>query len=115
MQGIVAAALSPATLTIIITTFSGAQLARALGLWSAVGGAGGAIGVLLGGVLTAELSWRWVLFINVPIGIATALVAIVFLTEARGTTRQRLDIAGAITVTAGLAVLVFTIVGTDQY
>jgi EmrB/QacA subfamily drug resistance transporter len=116
IQGIGGAALSPATLTIIITTFSGRELARALGLWSAVGGAGGAIGVLLGGVLTAELSWRWVLFINVPIGIAAAFVAIIFLGEAKGTgPRQRLDLPGAITVTAGLAALVYAIVGTDQY
>jgi EmrB/QacA subfamily drug resistance transporter len=116
VQGIGGAALSPATLTIIITTFSGRELARALGLWSAVGGAGGAVGVLLGGVLTSELSWRWVLFINVPIGIVAAVVAIVFLGEARGTgPRQRLDVPGAITVTAGLAALVYAIVGTDQY
>jgi EmrB/QacA subfamily drug resistance transporter len=116
IQGIGGAALSPATLTIIITTFSGRELARALGIWSAMGGAGGAVGVLLGGVLTAELSWRWVLFINVPIGLAAAVVAVVFLGEARGTgPRQRLDVPGAITVTAGLAALVYAIVGTDQY
>lgn len=116
VQGIGGAALSPATLTIIITTFSGRELARALGLWSAVGGAGGAVGVLLGGILTSELSWRWVLFINVPIGIVAALIAIVFLGEARGTgPRQRLDVPGAVTVTAGLATLVYAIVGTDQY
>jgi EmrB/QacA subfamily drug resistance transporter len=116
VQGIGGAALSPATLTIIITTFSGRQLARALGLWSAMGGAGGAVGVLLGGILTAELSWRWVLFINVPIGLVTAVVAIVFLGEARGTgPRQRLDVPSAVTVTAGLASLVYAIVGTDQY
>jgi EmrB/QacA subfamily drug resistance transporter len=116
VQGIGGAALSPATLTIVITTFSGAGLARALGLWSAMGGAGGAVGVLLGGVLTSELSWRWVLFINVPIGIVTAVTAIIFLSEARGTgPRQRLDIPGSVTVTAGLASLVYAIVGTDQY
>ena len=116
VQGIGGAALSPATLTIIITTFSGRRLARALGLWSAMGGAGGAIGVLLGGVLTAELSWRWVLFINGPIGLVTGVAAIIFLGEARGTgPRQRLDVPGAVTVTAGLAALVYAIVGTDQY
>lgn len=115
IQGIGGAALSPATLTIIITTFSGPRLARALGLWSAVGGAGGAIGVLLGGVLTSELSWRWVLFINVPIGIVEGVAAIIYLGEARGTgPRKRLDIPGAVTVTAGLAALVYAIVGTDQ-
>jgi EmrB/QacA subfamily drug resistance transporter len=116
VQGIGGAALSPATLTIIITTFSGRRLARALGLWSAMGGAGGAIGVLLGGILTAELSWRWVLFINGPIGLVTGVAAIIFLGEARGTgPRQRLDVPGAVTVTAGLAALAYAIVGTDQY
>jgi EmrB/QacA subfamily drug resistance transporter len=116
LQGIGGAALSPATLTIIVTTFSGRELARALGVWSAMGGAGGAAGVLLGGVLTAELSWRWVLFINIPIGLATAAVALVYLGEARGTgPRRRLDVPGAVTVTAGLAALVYAIVGTDQY
>lgn len=116
VQGIGGAVLSPATLTIIITTFSGQRLARALGLWSAMGGAGGAIGVLLGGVLTAELSWRWVLFINVPIGVVAAVVAVTFLGEARGTgLRPRLDVPGAVTITAGLAALVYAIVGTDQY
>lgn len=116
LQGVGGAALSPATLTIIITTFTGRELARALGLWSAMGGAGGAVGVLLGGVLTAELSWRWVLFINVPIGLATAAVALLYLGEAKGTgPRVRLDVPGALTVTAGLAALVYAIVGTDQY
>jgi EmrB/QacA subfamily drug resistance transporter len=116
LQGIGGAALSPATLTIIVTTFTGRELAKALGVWSAMGGAGGAAGVLLGGILTAELSWRWVLFINIPIGLATAAVALVYLDEAKGTgPRRRLDVPGAITVTAGLAALVYAIVGTDQY
>jgi MFS family permease len=85
-------------------------------LWSAVGGAGGAIGVLLGGVLTSELSWRWVLFINVPIGFVAGVAAIVYLGEARGTgPRQRLDVPGSVTVTGGLAALVYAIVGTSQY
>ncbi len=116
LQGIGGAALSPATLTIIVTTFSGARLPKALGVWSAMGGAGGAAGVLLGGILTAELSWRWVLFINIPIGLAAAVAAAVFLGEAKGLgPRQPLDVPGAVTVTAGLAALVYAIVGTDQY
>lgn len=116
-QGIGGAVLSPATLTIIVTTFDrGPRLARALGLWSAMGGAGGAAGVLLGGILTAELSWRWVLFINVPIGLAAGLAALLVLGEARGTgPRQRLDLTGALAVTAGLAALVYAIVGTDEH
>jgi EmrB/QacA subfamily drug resistance transporter len=115
-HGVGGAVLSPATLTIIVTTFSGQRLARALGLWSAVGGAGGAAGVLLGGVLTAELSWRWVLFINVPIGAAALAVAVAFLSEAKRTDAdRRLDVAGAVTVTAGLATLAYAIVNTDVY
>ncbi|MDQ2761004.1 MAG: MFS transporter [Actinomycetota bacterium] len=71
-----AAFLSPATLTIIVTTFSDEHRARALGIWSAVAGAGGAGGSILGGVLTSGLSWPWVLFVNIPIGVATTVVAI---------------------------------------
>ncbi len=116
VQGIGAAFLSPATLTILVTSFSGLRLAKALGLWGAMGGAGGAAGVLLGGVLTAELSWRWVLYINIPIGVVTAVGALVYLTEARRPdSTARLDIWGSLTVTAGLAVLAYGIVNTDQY
>lgn len=117
-QGIGGAILSPATLTIIVTTFSGARLARALGVWSAVAGAGGAAGSVLGGVLTAELSWRWVLFVNIPIGVAALAAALWYLTELRGESQYRarsLDFGGAITVTAGLGALIYAIVGTDTH
>src|SRR6202051_2564983 len=83
VDGIGGASLSPATLTIIVTTFSGVRLAKALGAWSAVAGAGGAAGSLLGGVLTAEISWRWVLFVNIPIGVAAAVAALLYLTDAK--------------------------------
>ena len=119
VQGIGGAFLSPATLTIIVTTFSGARLAKALGTWSAVAGAGGAAGSILGGVLTAELSWRWVLFVNIPIGLAASVAALMYLTEAKRPAQAagtaRLDIAGAITVTAGLGALIYAIVGTDTH
>lgn len=114
-QGLGGAVLSPATLTIIVTTFTGKRLARALGTWSAVAGAGGAAGAVLGGVLTAEASWRWVLFVNVPIGAAVVVAALVFLTEARRTSAQRLDVLGAVTATAGLAALAYAIVDTDVH
>jgi len=115
-QGLGGAFLSPATLTIIVTTFHGARLPRALGAWGAVGGAGGAIGSLLGGILTAELSWRWVLFINVPIGIAVVIGAVLWLPElSRRDPTQKLDIAGAVLVTAGLTALVYAIVGTNTH
>jgi len=119
VQGIGGAFMSPATLTIIVTTFSGVRLAKALGAWSAVAGAGGAVGSILGGVLTAEFSWRWVLFVNIPIGIAAIVAALLYLTEAKRSEgaqdRTRLDIGGAITVTAGLGALIFAIVGTDTH
>ncbi|HET6963922.1 MAG TPA: MFS transporter [Acidimicrobiales bacterium] len=119
VQGIGGAILSPATLTIIVTTFSGARMARALGIWSAVAGAGGATGALLGGVLTAEISWRWVLFVNIPIGVAGTVAALTYLTELRRPAADgrapRLDVAGAVTVTAGLGALIYAIVGTDTH
>jgi EmrB/QacA subfamily drug resistance transporter len=119
VQGIGGAFLSPATLTIIVTTFTGVRMAKALGLWAAVAGAGGAAGVLLGGVLTAELSWRWVLFVNIPVGAAAMAAALIYLTEAKRKERDentpKLDIGGAITVTAGLGALIYAIVGTDTH
>ena len=84
VQGLGAAIVSPAALSIITTTFSeGAERNRALGIWGAVAGAGGAAGVLLGGILTSGLSWRWVLFVNVPIGIIAAALAPRILVESR--------------------------------
>jgi EmrB/QacA subfamily drug resistance transporter len=112
IQGLGAAIVSPAALSIITTTFAeGAERNRALGIWGAVAGAGGAAGVLLGGILTSGLSWRWVLFVNVPIGIAAALLAPRLLDESRaddGT--EGFDVPGAVTVTAGLALLVYAVV-----
>ncbi|HEY2570048.1 MAG TPA: MFS transporter [Solirubrobacteraceae bacterium] len=112
VQGLGAAIVSPAALSIITTTFSeGAERNRALGVWGAVAGAGGAAGVLLGGVLTSGLSWRWVLFVNVPIGVICALLSPRLLVESRADTESRnFDIPGAVTVTAGLALLVYALV-----
>jgi EmrB/QacA subfamily drug resistance transporter len=114
VQGLGAAIVSPAALSIITVTFAeGAERNRALGIWGAVAGAGGAAGVLLGGILTSGLSWRWVLFVNVPIGLAAALLAPRTLHESRaedGTTT--FDLPGAVTVTAGLSLLVYAVVDT---
>src|ERR1700721_935244 len=112
VQGLGAAIVSPAALSIITTTFAeGAERNRALGIWGAVAGAGGAAGVLLGGILTSGLSWRWVLFVNVPIGIAAATFAPRLLLESRREEAGgRFDIQGAVTVTAGLALLVYAVV-----
>jgi EmrB/QacA subfamily drug resistance transporter len=119
VQGIGGALLSPATLTLIVTTFSPERRAWALGIWSAVAGAGGAAGSILGGVLTSALSWRWVLFVNIPIGVAGIIAGLVWLTESRaadrGSETPRLDIGGAVTVTLGLGTLVYAIVGTETH
>jgi len=116
LQGVGAAVLSPATLTILTVTFTEQRArAKALGVWSAVAAGGGAAGALFGGFLTQYLSWRWILFVNVPIGVVLFVFARVYLTESRaGGARQRLDVAGSVTVTAGLMMLVYTIVHTDQ-
>ncbi len=112
IQGLGAALVSPAALSIVTTTFAeGAERNRALGIWGAVAGAGGAAGVLLGGILTSGLSWRWVLFVNVPIGIAAALLAPRTLVESRAENGTKtFDLPGAVTVTAGLALLVYAVV-----
>ena len=116
LQGLGGAILSPATLTILTTTFQGARRAKAIGIWSATAAAGGAAGSLAGGLLTQYLSWRWVLFVNVPIGVALIVAARAFLTETRAeVARRRIDIAGAVLVTSGLLVLVYGIVETDRY
>lgn len=116
-QGLGGAVLSPATLTILTTTFTEPKArTRALGLWSAVAGAGGATGVLAGGVLTDLLSWRWILFINVPIGLAVIGVARFVVAESRAKgERPTLDWLGALTVTGGLVALVYGVVATDQH
>jgi EmrB/QacA subfamily drug resistance transporter len=112
VQGMGAAIVSPAALSIVTTTFAeGAERNRALGVWGSVAGAGGAAGVLLGGVLTSGLSWRWVLFVNVPIGVVCALLSPRVLQESRSEAATRnFDIPGAVTVTAGLALLVYALV-----
>ncbi len=117
LQGLGGAVLSPATLTILTTTFTDPRArTRALGIWSAVAGAGGATGVIAGGVLTDLLSWRWILFINVPIGIVVLVVARFALVESRAEgPRPTLDWAGALSVTGGLVALVYGIVSTEAH
>ena len=112
VQGMGAAIVSPAALSIITNTFAdGPERNRALGIWGAVAGAGGAAGVLLGGILTSALSWRWVLFVNVPIGLVVASLAPRVLPESRREDAGgSFDIAGAVAVTGGLALLVYAVV-----
>jgi EmrB/QacA subfamily drug resistance transporter len=115
LQGLGGALVAPTALSIITTTFAeGADRTKALGVWSAIAASGGAFGLLLGGLLTDLLSWEWVFFVNVPVGIATALLALRYVPESRAVTRSRaLDLPGAVTVTAGLIVLVYAIVRAE--
>jgi len=112
VQGLGAAILSASALSIITVTFAeGAERNKALGIWGAVAGSGGAAGVILGGVITQSLGWEWVLFVNTPIGIAAALLALAFVPESRReVTERRFDVAGAVSVTAGLIILVYAVV-----
>jgi EmrB/QacA subfamily drug resistance transporter len=116
VQGIGGAVIAPASLSILTTTFTeGAARNRAVGIWGAMGGAGGAAGVLLGGVLTDLLSWRWILFINVPIGLIAAFAAQRLLQESRNPGRaNEFDLRGALAATVGLSLVVLGIVRTDQ-
>jgi EmrB/QacA subfamily drug resistance transporter len=115
LQGIGAAFVSPAALSLVTTIFAeGAERNRALGVWGAVAGAGGAVGVLLGGVLT-QIDWRLVLFVNVPVAAGAILAAPRVLPEGKDPTEVKgFDIPGAVSVTAGLGLLVYAMVKASQ-
>ncbi|MGX1907566.1 DHA2 family efflux MFS transporter permease subunit [Streptomyces phaeochromogenes] len=114
VQGLGAAVLAPSTLTILTSAVpEGAARARAIATWTAVGGGGGAAGGLVGGALVDGLSWRWVLLINVPIGAVVLAGALLWLVESRAGGGRRIDLPGALLVTAGLATLAYGIVQTE--
>jgi EmrB/QacA subfamily drug resistance transporter len=117
VQGLGAALLSPAALSILTTTFrEGRERNLALGIWGAASGSGGAAGVLLGGALTSALSWSWIFFINVPVGIAVAAVTPWLLRESRaGLEHRYFDFAGAATITSGLMILVYAMTRATQH
>jgi EmrB/QacA subfamily drug resistance transporter len=117
LQGLGGALVSPAALSIIMTTFPGTQeRTKALGVWSAIAAGGAAFGLLLGGVLTDLLSWEWIFFVNVPVGIAAVAAAVRVVPESRDESAHRaFDVAGATTVTGGLVVLVYAIVKAQEY
>ncbi len=112
LQGFGAALVSPAALSIITTTFrEGEQRTKALAVWGAIAAGGAAVGLLLGGILTQYLSWEWIFFVNVPIGVAVIAAAFRLVPESRNEAQVRhFDAAGAITVTSGLITLVYAIV-----
>jgi EmrB/QacA subfamily drug resistance transporter len=111
-QGLGAALVSPAALSLVMTLFpEGAERNKALGVWGAVAGSGGAAGAILGGILTDVLSWEAVLYVNIPVGIAAVALAPRLLPEGRDIGGIRsFDVAGAVSVTAGLALLIYAVV-----
>jgi EmrB/QacA subfamily drug resistance transporter len=117
IQGLGGAIISPAALSLLTVTFpEGRERNRALGVWGAVSGGGIAAGVILGGLLAQGPGWRWVFFVNVPIGIVTALLTTRLLAESRDENRSRTyDILGTVSVTSGLILLVYALVNTSRY
>jgi EmrB/QacA subfamily drug resistance transporter len=117
LQGLGGALLSPAALAVITTSFEeGEARTKALSVWAAIASGGSAVGLLAGGVITELLSWEWIFFVNVPIGVLIVLAALRFVPNSRVTVaRRHFDLAGAISVTAGLVVLVFAIVRAEAW
>ena len=117
LQGLGGALLAPAALSIVVTTFrEGRERNIALGVWGAASGIGGAVGVLLGGVLTSDLDWSWIFFVNLPVGVAVLAVSPWLLSESRAALVHRhYDVAGATSITAGLMVLVYAITRGSEH
>jgi EmrB/QacA subfamily drug resistance transporter len=118
VQGLGGALVTPAALAIIIATFTDtAERTKALGVFAAVSAGGAAAGFLLGGILTDALSWRWIFFVNIPIGVAGALLALRYVPNSRasGDHARTIDIPGAITVTGGVGLLVYAIVKAQAW
>lgn len=115
LQGVGAALMSPSALSIITTSFDGAERNRALGVWAAIGGTGAAIGVLLSGLLTAGPGWEWVFFVNVPVGVLVAIAVprVVRVDQARPRS-ERVDLPGALTITVATALLIYSLVNAGD-
>ena len=110
VQGFGAALITPAALSIITTAFAeGAERNKALGIWGAIGGSGAAVGVLAGGILTKYAGWEWIFFVNVPVGVLAFALAIRYVHESKAQRVPTPDWAGAVTVTSGLALLVYAV------
>jgi EmrB/QacA subfamily drug resistance transporter len=110
-QGVGAALLSPSALSIITTRFHGSERNRALAVWAAIGGAGAAVGVVLGGALTSGPGWEWVFFINIPVGLAVAAALPAFVPRDRvAAAMRRMDLPGALTATAAVGLVIYGLV-----
>jgi EmrB/QacA subfamily drug resistance transporter len=116
LQGLGAALISPAALSIVMTTFAeGRERAKAMSVWSAIAAGGGAVGLLLGGILTELFSWPWIFYVNLPVGVAAFLLSLRYVPESKDEhSHKGFDLAGAITVTAGLVALVYGIVRAES-
>jgi EmrB/QacA subfamily drug resistance transporter len=116
VQGFGAAVITPSALSIVMTTFEeGAERNKALGIWGALGGGGAAVGVLAGGVLTKYLGWEWIFYVNVPVGALALALTPRYVHESRAERETSQDFGGAITVTAGLALLVYAVSKAPDY
>ena len=116
VQGLGAAIITPAALAILMTTFKeGRERNTALGVWGAVGAFGAVAGVLLGGILTDALSWEWIFYINVPVGLAAVALTPLLLAESRDSNVRSFDAPGAVLVTSGMVTLVYAITQANQY
>ena len=116
VQGLGAAFMAPAALSLVTVIFAeGDERNRAFGVWGAIASTGAAIGLVAGGALVSWLSWRWVFFVNVPIGAVAALASLHVVGESRGPQDGRFDVAGAVSVTGGLAALVFGLVRANEW
>jgi len=110
MQGLGGALLAPAALSLVLTIFKeGPERNKALGVWSMIAGGGGAVGLILGGTLTQYINWRWTFFINVPIALLVLFLAMRFVPKSTPAKKQRVDVAGAITITGGVMGLVYAL------
>src|SRR3954466_8900492 len=108
--------MAPAALSLLTVIFAeGEERNRALGVWSAIAGAGGAVGLLAGGVLTTALSWRWVFFVNLPIAAFAVVASFRLINESRNPVAGGFDVPGAVTGTAGLGALVYALVRANVW
>jgi EmrB/QacA subfamily drug resistance transporter len=116
VQGVGAAMLNPATLSIITATFPPRQRGTAIGIWAGVSALALAVGPIVGGILTERISWSWIFFVNIPVGILAILAARVFIDETRDTSReQRLDLPGLVTSALGLFALTYALIETNTH
>jgi EmrB/QacA subfamily drug resistance transporter len=116
VQGVGAALMNPATLSIIVATFPARQRGTAIGIWAGVSALALAIGPLLGGIITERISWSWIFFINVPVGVLGIAAAFLFIDESRDTSQeQRPDVPGLVTSTIGLFALIYALIEANSY